>query len=203
MEQEGAYGWFSKIEKMHPYRTLVYLGMFGSGLIFMFMMVAFVLSQPGKEVYSQFNIPKSFVLSSIVLLISGYTSSRILPSYLQDDTHKLKFFLLSTFLLGLCFTGLQFFGWVELSRMGVAFRGFPSGSFLYLLSGIHIFHLLGALTFALMLLVQVQKCENDKVKSLVLLSNPYDKMKFQLFSTYWKFMDYVWMILFVLFIWMF
>ncbi|MFC4872228.1 cytochrome c oxidase subunit 3 [Negadavirga shengliensis] len=191
------------LENMHPYKTLVYLGMFGSGLIFLFMAAAFIASQPDEEIYSQYNIPRSFVLSSIVLLISTYTASKILPSYVKDDTRKLKNFLLSTFLLGLCFTGLQFFGWMELSKMGIDFRGLPSGSFLYVLSGIHIFHLVGAMGFALMLIIHVQKCSNDHVKKLILLSNPYDRMRFQLFSTYWKFMDFVWLFLFLLFIWMF
>ncbi|HCD88004.1 MAG TPA: cytochrome C oxidase subunit III, partial [Algoriphagus sp.] len=36
--------WFQKLESLHPYETLLYLGMIGSGLIFLFMVAAFLFS---------------------------------------------------------------------------------------------------------------------------------------------------------------
>jgi len=39
--------WFQKIEKLHPYETLLYLGMLGSGIIFLFLALAFLSS--GRE----------------------------------------------------------------------------------------------------------------------------------------------------------
>ncbi|HAZ24171.1 MAG TPA: cytochrome C oxidase subunit III, partial [Algoriphagus sp.] len=66
----------------------------------------------------------------------------------------------------LVFTSLQFTGWLELQAMGINFKGIPSGSFLYVLSGIHIFHLLGAMIFAVILWVQLQKNQEDSIKHL-------------------------------------
>ncbi len=203
MQKEKKAPWFQKIENMHPYRTILYLGMFSSGLLFFFLTTAFVLSQPGSGVYDQFIIPKSFILSTLIILVSTYTSGQITPGFLSDQPEKAKKYLFYTFLLGLFFSASQFLGWTELSEMGIDFRGLPSGSFLYLLSGIHLFHLAGALIYALVLLVQISKKEKDPVKSLILLTNPYEKMKLDLFSVYWKFMDAVWLILFLLFLWMF
>ena len=40
--------WFQRIEDMHPYETLLYLGMFGSGLIFLFLTVAFLFFRIGS-----------------------------------------------------------------------------------------------------------------------------------------------------------
>lgn len=203
MQKEKKAPWFQKIENMHPYRTLLYLGMFSSGLLFFFLTAAFVLSQPGAGVYDQFTIPKSFIVSTLTILLSTYTSGKIIPAFYSEQPQKAKKYLLYTFLLGLVFSASQFLGWTELSDMGIDFRGLPSGSFLYLLSGIHLFHLAGALIYALVLLVQIGKSEKDPVKSLILLTNPFEKMKLDLFSVYWKFMDAVWLILFLLFLWMF
>jgi cytochrome c oxidase subunit 3 len=68
------------------------------------------------------------------------------------------------------------------------------------LSGIHIFHLLGAMIFAVILWVQLQKNQEDSIKHLILLTNPYEKMRIRLFTVYWQFMDAIWLILFMLFV---
>ncbi|MEX2513428.1 MAG: cytochrome C oxidase subunit III [Cyclobacteriaceae bacterium] len=203
MKKDNPGNWFYKIENLHPYQTLLYLGMFGSGLIFLFLAIAFLASQDSPGIYGEFNLPQSFIVSSMFLVGSAYTSSKIMPSFLTNSLPKTKRFLTGTLLLGLSFSGFQFLGWKELAAKGIDFTGLPSGSFLYVLSGIHLFHLLGAMIYALVLIVQIQKSETDQVKGIILLSNPYEKMKLDLFSIYWKFMDVVWIVLFVLFIWMF
>ena len=201
MVSEDKENWFSRIENMHPYQTMMFLGMFGSGLIFLFLLLAFLGSQATFSFFNPIYFPKSFIISSFLLLLSAYTASQIVPEYLLDRTDKVKQYLWATLLLGLGFTGLQLLGWKELDEMGISFRGVPSGSFLYVLTGIHIFHLLGAMIFAGKLITKVQACEKDEVKNLILLSNPYDRMNFQLFATYWKFMDIVWIVLFFTLMW--
>jgi len=192
--------WFQKIENMHPYQTLMYLGMFGSGLIFLFMTVAFLASATGNTEGLGFKMPKSFILSTFVIIFSGYTVSKMLLHFKEESLLKLKNSLLLTFMLGLAFTILQFVGWKELALLGIDFAGIPSGSFLYVLSGIHVFHLLGAMVFAIIMLVKYNRTEKDEIKHLVLLTNPYEKMQIQLFTTYWHFMDVVWLLLFMIFV---
>lgn len=192
--------WIQKIENMHPYQTLMYLGMFGSGLIFLFMTLAFLGSDPGNMESISFKMPKSFILSTLIILMSGYTASNMLIHYKEERIKKLKDSLLTTFLLGLIFTVLQFIGWKELTMMGVDFKGLPSGSFLYVLSGIHIFHLVGAMIFSILMVYKYHQTEKDEIKHLLLLTNPYEKMRIQLFTTYWHFMDLIWIVLFLIFV---
>jgi cytochrome c oxidase subunit III len=192
--------WIQKIENLHPYQTLMYLGMFGSGLIFLFMTLAFLGSESGNMDSVGFKMPKSFILSTLIILISGYTASNMLIHYKEERVKKLKDSLLTTFLLGLGFTVLQFIGWKELTMMGVDFRGLPSGSFLYVLSGIHIFHLVGAMIFSILMVYKYHQTEKDEIKHLLLLTNPYEKMRIQLFTTYWHFMDLIWVVLFLIFV---
>jgi cytochrome c oxidase subunit 3 len=192
--------WIQRVEKMHPYQTLMYLGMFGSGLIFLFMTVAFLASGTGYFEQYGHKIPKAFILSTFVILYSGYTVSKLLIYFNEENLEKLKSSLLLTTILGLVFTILQFFGWRELTLMGVDFRGLPSGSFLYVLSGIHIFHLLGVMIFSVIMLVQYNQKSKSEIHLILMLTNPFEKMRIKLFTIYWHFMDLIWMILFLVFV---
>ncbi len=177
--------------------------MISSGLVFLFLATAFVLSQSAANSLGQYQIPKSFIISSFMIIGSAFVSADIVPSFLANNLIKTKRNLGYTLLLGIFFTFFQFKGWQELAASGIDFTGLPSGSFLYLLSGIHLFHLAGAIIYGLILLLLLHNSEKDQVKSLVILTNPYEKMRLELFSIYWKFMDIVWLILFGLFLWVF
>ncbi len=195
--------WFQKVEKLHPYQTLMYLGMFGSGLIFLFLTLAFIASGFENLQKVSFQLPKAFVASTFVIMCSSYTVSKMATYFKDEQLEKLKNCLFSTFCLGLIFTALQFLGWKELSSMGINFAGMPSGSFLYVLSGIHVFHLAGALIFASIMIFQYARKEKDIVQHLIVLTNPFEKMRIQLFTTYWIFMDLIWVGLFTLFLFAF
>jgi cytochrome c oxidase subunit III len=192
--------WFQKVEKMHPYQTLMYLGMFGSGLIFLFMTVAFLSSGTGFFEQYGHKIPKAFIVSTLVILFSGFTVSKLMDHFNEENLEKLKSKLVLTAVLGLVFTILQFFGWRELTVMGVDFRGLPSGSFLYVLSGIHIFHLLGVMVFSLIMLVQYHQNGKSEIQQILMLTNPFERMRIRLFTTYWHFMDLIWLVLFLVFV---
>lgn len=192
--------WFQRVENMHPYQTLMFLGMFGSGLIFLFLTLAFLASGYNHLDGLGFKMPRSFILSTIVIIFSGYSCSKMVIHYQEEATLKLKNSLLTTFLLGMIFTILQIVGWKELTSMGIDFKGIPSGSFLYVLSGIHIFHLIGAMIFAVIMMVQYSRKEKDAIQSLIMLTNPFEKMRIELFIKYWFFMDIIWLILFLIFV---
>ncbi|MDO8967722.1 cytochrome c oxidase subunit 3 [Algoriphagus sp.] len=192
--------WLQRVENLHPYETLLYLGMFGSGLIFLFLAVAFISSGINQLEGLNHKIPVAFLISTFMLILSGYTATKMRLHYQEENIPKLEGSLRNTFFLGVTFTILQFAGWKELTDMGINFTGLPSGSFLYLLSGIHIFHLLGAMIFALILLVQLRKTQEDGIRKLILVTNPFEKMRIRLFTVYWHFMDAIWLILFFLFI---
>ncbi len=192
--------WFQKIEKLHPYETLLYLGMLGSGIIFLFLALAFLSS--GREYLRGLNeqMPLAFLVSTFLLVLSGYTAVKMRIHYQEENNAKLHRSLKATFVLGLLFTVFQILGWMELSSKGINFTGVPSGSFLYILSGIHVVHLIGAMSFAVILLLQLRKIEQDMVRKLVWMTNPYEKLRIRLFTVYWQFMDAVWLILFLLFV---
>lgn len=192
--------WLQRLERLHPYEMLLYLGMIGSGLIFLFLTVAFLFSGRNHLAGMNESVPMSFLISTFLLVISGFTATSIRLAYQEENTVKLLRSLRNTVFLGLTFTILQLVGWYELEAKGIEFTGIPSGSFLYVLSGIHIFHLLGAMLFALILYVQLAKGHTDNIQGLIIYTNPFEKMRLRLFTVYWHFMDAIWLILFLLFV---
>ena len=114
--------------------------------------------------------------------------------------------LVATLLLGCIFSGLQVLGWRELLQYGVAFRGEgsrSSGQFLYLISALHVAHLLGGMLLLLAVLLRAAHAKRDAVRALVFIRNPYYRRVFSLLGTYWHFIDVLWVVLFAVFLFMY
>jgi len=192
--------WLQRLENLHPYEMLIYLAMVGSGLIFLFLALAFLLS--GRQYLQGLNeqMPFAFSVSTFLLVLSGYTAVKMRLHYQEENSAKLYRSLQMTFGLGILFMGFQVLGWIELTDKGINFTGLPSGSFLYVLSGIHVIHLFGAMVFAVILLRELRKIEQDAIRKLVWTKNPFEKLRIRLFTVYWQFMDAIWLVLFLLFV---
>ena len=194
---------FKKMEQMHPHEVLVYVSMVGSAVIFLFTIVAFTISKPPQAEFFKFEFPKSFIISTFILLISSFTVTRVIPEFEKDNLEGVKKWLGITFLLGLVFSCLQFTGWKELGAYNILFTGERSGAYLYVISGLHVIHMVGIMGYLLYLLLEANKTSNDVVKHLVYSTNPYQKVKFKLLSSCWHFVDAVWIVIFFYFLFSF
>src|SRR5690606_20793253 len=115
--------WLQRLENFHPYETMLYLGMLGSGLIFLFLALAFLITGEIRQEMLSHRMPVAFLISTAVLSLSGYTAGKIRLYYGEENISKLETALRSTFMLGVIFTVLQFAGWKELTAMGIRFTG--------------------------------------------------------------------------------
>ncbi len=194
---------FSKIEKLHPYKMLLYLAMIGSSLIFLFMILGHLTGKLHKDSYISFDFPKAFVVSLVLLLLSSFAMSKVLPAFLKDDMKTLKWYLGVTLFLGISFTLSQYVGWYELKNSGIHFSGKAAGSYLYVITGLHVLHLAGGLVFLTLVYTQISRVARDPVKVLIMVTNPYERMRLEMLTTYWHFIDTAWVILFFYFLFSF
>ena len=197
---------YKKMEQLHPHQIMLYVSMIGSAIIFLFMIVAFAVSRPEAADFVKMNFPKSFVISTIVLLLSSFSVSKVVPAYEKDDIEELKKWMGITFLLGLLFSATQITGWKELQQNSIYFAGDETGkpgTYLYVISGLHIIHMVGIMTFLLVLLMQCHKVSKDVVKQLVYSTTPYQKIKFKMLADFWHFVDMLWVVLFLYFLFTF
>ena len=196
-----------RIERMPPLLVAGYLAMLAITIMFVMLVGAYIATRLRSGVPTGLHaFPRYFSLSTIVLLVSSYTIAQAPRLYAQDDLSSLVRCLGATLLLGCIFAGLQVLGWRELQTHGVPFQGdtsSSSGQFIYLISALHVAHLLGGMLFLLALLLRVSHADRDAVRSLVFIRNPYHRRQLQLLGTYWHFMDVLWIALFAVFLFLY
>lgn len=101
--------------------------------------------------------------------------------------NDLRFYLTITLLTGFYFLFWQFIVWEQLVNSGVYLVGNPTGSFLYLFSGLHgVYFLIGMIIVTKLLIHAFQ----NKV-------NTNNLLDLECYVTYWHFMSGVWAALFV------
>ncbi|GAB3196380.1 cytochrome c oxidase subunit 3 [Pontibacter aydingkolensis] len=191
---------FRKMERMHPIRVLLFLSMIGIGVLFFILVVAF--ARTGGFQNESFELPKFFSISTLILLFSSYTISKIPRIYRKDKLNRMTRYLGMTLGLGILFIVAQLIGWNEMTRAGVYFSGKASGTYLYLISALHILHLLGGLIFLSFLFFKTAHVAADGVRSLIFIRDPYRSMQLSMLRTYWNFMDFLWLGLYIVFLFM-
>ena len=82
---------------------------------------------------------------------------------------------------------MQYLAWIELVAEDVFFVGNPSGSFVYVFSGLHLAHLIGGLVFLLVIFLDTI---NYKVHSKNMLT-------IEMCTTYWHFLGLLWIYLYL------
>lgn len=198
---------FGRIERMPPLLMVGYLVMVAITIMFVMLVAAYVATRLHSGVPTGLHsLPRYFSLSTIVLLLSSYTMGQARRLYAQDDLGSLARCLGATLLLGGVFAGLQVLGWRDLMLQGILFQGrtsTSSGQFIYLISALHVAHLLGGMLFLLTLLLRVTHANRDAVRTLVFIRNPYYRRQIQLLGTYWHFIDVLWIALFAVFLFMY
>ena len=133
----------------------------------------------------EFEMPSLFSYSTGVLILSSISMHYSLLAAKKDQFNALRMSISITFVLGLLFLVMQFYGWIQLVEMNVYFVGNPSGSFVYVLSGLHGLHLVSGLVVLIFALVAAFR----------LKINAKQLTQIKICTTYWHFLDALWVYL--------
>lgn len=195
---------FARIERLPPLLMLLYLVLVGVTVLFVMLVLAYVHTRYVSDLPSGLHpFPRSFSISTIVLVVSGYALSQARRLYQQDDMPGLVRCLGVTLVLGSVFAGLQVLGWHELMTQGVLFEGAASGTYVYLISALHVAHVLGGILFLTTLFLRTLHASRDAVRTLVFIRNPYRRLQLRLITTYWHYIDALWVVLFAIFLFLY
>lgn len=174
--------------KHHP--RVFLLGLVFVGVIMMFVSLtsAFIVRKSAGN-WLEFRIPSIFYLNSILIVLSSIVLHYIIHFYKKGKKHFLIPGLTLVFFIGAIFLFLQYQGWKQLSNIGVLLDGNVSGSFIYVISGLHAIHVVGGLTalFICMIIYQMD---------MVSKSRPY-WLGLKLMTYYWHFMTLLWVYLII------
>jgi cytochrome c oxidase subunit 3 len=152
---------------------------------------AYVVRQSAGN-WLEFKLPSVFLYSSFSILLSSITLHMSYSNFKKGNEKSYKLFLIATMALAMMFIMFQYQGWIAMQNIGIDLAGNPSGSFVYVISGLHAAHVLGGIGILTVALVQAYG-QKYQVTSKRLL-------RFQLTSQYWHFVDILWIYLFIFFL---
>ncbi len=171
---------------MNPKKFAMWLFIMSVLMIFGALTSAYIVRQAEGN-WLIFELPQLFWINTGVILISSITMHWAYLSAKRDSLESVKIATIVTTILGVLFLVGQFLAWGDLVGQKIYLVGNPSGSFVYIISGLHGLHIVGGVVFLLILLGSTFRY---KVHSKSL-------NQIEMCATYWHFLGGLWLYLFV------
>lgn len=171
---------------MHPKKFAMWLFIGSVAMLFAAFTSAYIVRQAeGNWLY--FDLPNLFYVTSGIILLSSVTLQWAYWEAKKDNLDRVKLLVGITSFLGVAFLVGQVMAWSELVDHSVYLVGNPSGSFIYILTGLHGAHLISGIAFLLIVL-------NSTFKFKIHSKN---LAQMEMCLTYWHFLGGLWLYLFV------
>lgn len=181
-----------RLKRQKAQRNLLWLAILSMIMVFAGLTSAYVVRRGAGDWFG-IVLPQVFWISSAVIIISSVTINLSLWSFKKNNKTAGTVLMGVTLLLGLLFAWFQFAGWGELTRNGIYLvhqkgqTSLVSGSFIYMLSGLHLAHLAGGVIAIIVTFV----------RSLFGKYGPDNLHGVRQTALYWHFLDVLWIYLFV------
>jgi cytochrome c oxidase subunit 3 len=175
-------------KKIHPHKFILWVGIGSIIMMFAGLTSAYIVKreQPG---WTTFTAPIAFYYSTAVILASSITIYLAGKAFSERRMIRYRKLVGTTAILGVIFILLQGIGFRHLWETGITLHGSGAGQFLYIIAGLHAVHVLGGV---IALFVLWLKAGNPRVRS-------YNSVPVDVTSTYWHFVDLLWIYLFIFF----
>lgn len=181
-DKETGLGW-------HPKRVLLILLIFSIVMMFAAFTSGYIVRRDEGN-WREFDLPASLLINSVLIALSSASMQWALFSARKDEINRVKTGLIITLVLGLAFLVGQYKSFGDLVAGNTYFGGAdanPSGSFVYVLMGVHAFHLVTGLIFLALVL---KRTLNYQVHSRATLSISNATL-------YWHFLGGLWLYLYL------
>ncbi|MBE7172962.1 MAG: cytochrome c oxidase subunit 3 [Williamsia sp.] len=137
------------------------------------------------------DLPVIFSYSTAVIILSSITIQIALKEFKERKIALYRNMLALTFVLGVLFIFLQLLGFNQLWSSGITLRGAGAAPFMYVIFGLHGLHVVGGIIALLIIFIKAFSRRNRS----------YDPISIEVASTYWHFVDALWIYLFIFFMW--
>lgn len=174
------------------YRIGIWVGIASIVMLFTALASAYVVRSASANDWAPLQMPKVLWLSTAAILISSVTIEFSRRSLKQQKDSRYGLWLTITAVLGVAFVTSQYVAWRQLARQGVFVASNPHSSFFYLFTGAHGLHVLGGLLALAYLLIRTRK-KSETVEGELKRVGAVDAA-----TTYWHFLDGLWICLFLL-----
>lgn len=181
--------------RREPFGFMLWLSVIGSSLLFVtiFIVCLFKMGQTNSPFVA---LPDMFWLSTLVILFSSILLHEANLAFEQERFLHYRIFMGATLTLGLTFMVLQATGWLEMANNGLFVNRSTATGFIYLLTGLHLLHILGGVVYLSVLFRKALK-NRSYVDAFVYSVNPPNRLKLKLITRYWHFVDILWLAVFL------
>ncbi len=179
---------YPRRNRIHPWKFALYASMASIMMMFAALTSAYLVRQAAGN-WQEYQVPEIFYISTIVLLSSSAALQFAYRAFTKENKRGYRLGIILTALLGTAFVVMQYYGWNALYEIGVPLDGNPSGSFFYVISGLHAVHILGGIAAIGVALYHAFALKFEVTEKR--------KLRFSLVSQYWHFVDILWLYLFV------
>ncbi len=171
---------------MHPKKFAMWLFIATVMMLFAAFTSAYIVRRAEGnwvifELPAMFYYTTAFIILSSITMQWGYFAAR------KDNLDMVKITVGVTAVLGVAFLVGQILGWEQLVNENIHMVGNPSGSFIYLITGVHGAHVISAVVFLFIVL-------NSAFKLKIHSKN---MAQMEMCTTYWHFLGGLWLYLFV------
>jgi cytochrome c oxidase subunit 3 len=176
--------------KARSYKLLLLFAMISMFMMFAGLTSAYLVSSSRKDWIHTMVLPSAFTISTILIVLSSITIHLAKKAIQRDDRKNTTIFLLGTLVLGIAFIFFQFKGFSQVVEMGYFFTGSEStvtSSFLYVLTILHLAHLVAGLISLLIIIYNHFKQKYNSTQSTGI----------ELGAMFWHFLDILWVYLFL------
>ena len=176
-------------KKIHPHKFALWIAMGSITMMFAGFTSAYIVREAqGNWVY--YRLPYIFYVSTALILLSSLTIIMGLKAFKKREMPKYRFLITTTLILGILFGVCQWIGFKQLYANNIKVSGNPSESFLFIITGLHLLHVLGGI---IALLIVFFRAFRTKIKV-------YNATGLEIVASYWHFVDVLWLYLFIFFL---
>jgi len=177
--------------RIHPHKFTLWVAIGSIIMMFAGLTSAYIVKS-NQAGWQDVKTPQVFWYSTAAILLSSLTLQMALRAFKQRERKAYRRLLAITGLLGALFVFLQWTGFMQLWNSGIQFKGVAgAGQFLYVIFGLHALHVAGGVIALLVMLI----------KTFFGKSKIYGSTGLEVMTTYWHFVDALWIYLLVFFLW--
>jgi len=173
-------------KRIHPHKFTLWVGIASIVMMFAGFTSAYIVKR-NQANWVTFDLPGMFWFSTAVIILSSLTLYMSHQAFKQREMARYRVLVVTTLLLGILFVVMQFIGFNQLWVKGITLQKNVSFSFLYVIVGLHALHVIGGVVA---LLILFAKAFSGKVRN-------YNIVPLEVISTYWHFVDALWIYLLV------
>ncbi len=176
-------------KKIHPQKFAMWLAMASMTMMFAGFTSAYMVREAqGNWVY--YKLPPIFWFSTFVIIVSSLTMMLAVKAFKKRLMPRYRLLITITMILGVLFGVLQMIGFKQLYGSNIKLNGNPSESFLFIITGAHLLHIAGGI---IALLIVFFRAFRTRIKV-------YNATGIEIVTSYWHFVDILWIYLFVFFL---